>query len=87
MFNYIGSFGLTELHHGSFSRGVATEAIYDHKTKEFIITSNGEAGMKFWIGAMASTACMTIMWAQLIVNGENYGPHPFLMKIRDPHTH
>jgi acyl-CoA oxidase len=43
--------------------------------------------MKFWIGANASTANMTIMWAQLIVEGINYGPHPFLMRIRDIKTH
>jgi acyl-CoA oxidase len=43
--------------------------------------------MKFWIGATASTANMTIMWAQLILDDKNYGPHPFLMRIRDIKTH
>lgn len=27
------------------------------------------------------------MWAQLIVNGNNYGPHPFIMQLRDYSTH
>lgn len=43
--------------------------------------------MKFWIGALASTANMTITWAQLIIDGVNYGPHAFLMQIRDFKTH
>ncbi len=43
--------------------------------------------MKFWIGGTAQTASKTVMWAQLIVDGENYGPHPFLMDLRDSKTH
>jgi acyl-CoA oxidase len=86
-FENIGSFSLTELHHGSYSRGIATLAIYDPETKEWVISTQGEKGMKFWIGALAATASMTIMWAQLIVGGRNYGPHPFLIRIRDRITH
>lgn len=43
--------------------------------------------MKFWIGGTAQTASKTVMWAQLIVEDENYGPHPFLMDLRDSKTH
>jgi acyl-CoA oxidase len=75
------------LNHGSYTRGIVTEAVYDPANEEFIIDSKGEEGMKFWIGGMAETANMTIMWAQLIVDGKNYGPHPFIMRIRDPNTH
>lgn len=78
---------MTELHHGSFSRGIATEAVYDKNTKEFILNSHGEAGMKFWIGATAQTANKTIMWAQLILDGVSYGPHCFVTQIRDDKTH
>jgi acyl-CoA oxidase len=43
--------------------------------------------MKFWIGGAASTASMAIMWAQLVVKDKTYGPHPFIMRIRDANTH
>lgn len=43
--------------------------------------------MKFWIGNLANDANKTILWAQLIVDGVNYGPHPFLMRVRDAQTH
>jgi len=42
--------------------------------------------MKFWIGAAAQLANMSIIWAQLIVNGKKYGPHPFVVPIRSQTT-
>jgi len=52
-----------------------------------VINTNGEEGMKFWIGNLAQGANKTILWAQLIVDGVNHGPHPFLMQVRDLKTH
>lgn len=49
----IGSFGLTEMGHGSNVRGINTTAIYDSNTNEFIINTPNEVDMKFWIGATA----------------------------------
>ena len=43
--------------------------------------------MKFWIGASAQLASMSVIWAKLIVNGKDHGPHPFIVPIRDPKTH
>ena len=43
--------------------------------------------MKFWIGGTAQTATKTIMWAQLIIDGVNYGPHSFVVQLRDEKTH
>ena len=43
--------------------------------------------MKFWIGAAAQLATMSVIWAQLIIKGEKYGPHPFIVPIRDKKTH
>lgn len=43
--------------------------------------------MKFWIGAAAQLATKSVIWAQLIVDGQSYGPHPFIVPIRDQKTH
>lgn len=43
--------------------------------------------MKFWIGASAQIANMAIIWAQLIVQNKSYGPHPFIVQIRDFKNH
>ena len=79
----IGCFGLTEFGHGSNVRNIETESIYDHERKEFIINSPTKTAMKFWIGAAAQMANMSIIWANLIVKGKKYGPHPFIVPIRN----
>lgn len=84
---HLGCFALTELHHGSYTKGIATEAVYDKKTDSFKITTKGNEGMKFWIGGSAQIANMAVIWAQLVVNGVSYGPHPFVSQIRDFKTH
>lgn len=43
--------------------------------------------MKFWIGNTAQTANKTVVWAQLIVDGINYGPHTFILQLRNDQTH
>jgi hypothetical protein len=43
--------------------------------------------MKFWIGASSQIANMAVLWAQLTVNNVSYGPHAFIMQIRDFKTH
>jgi acyl-CoA oxidase len=42
--------------------------------------------MKFWIGAAAQLANISAIWAQLVVNGKKYGPHPFVVPIRNSKT-
>lgn len=43
--------------------------------------------MKFWIGSASQAATKSIIWAQLIVKGQSYGPHPFVVPLRDPQTY
>lgn len=43
--------------------------------------------MKFWIGAAAEIANMSVIWAQLYIDGKCYGVHPYIVPIRDKKTH
>ena len=43
--------------------------------------------MKFWIGGAAKTSNMSIVWAQLIINGNNYGVHAIIVPLRDDTYH
>lgn len=43
--------------------------------------------MKFWIGGAAQVVNMSIIWAQLIINGKSEGPHPFAVPLRCKKTH
>ncbi|OMJ75011.1 hypothetical protein SteCoe_25929 [Stentor coeruleus] len=82
-----GSFAMTELGHGSNVAGLEVTATYDKNTKEFIINSPTKTSAKWWIGAVGKTANMSVVWAQLIIDGDNKGVHVFLVPIRDFDTH
>ena len=43
--------------------------------------------MKWWIGATANLANMTVVWAQLYVKDKCHGVHAFLAPIRDKKDH
>jgi acyl-CoA oxidase len=42
---------------------------------------------KWWIGSLGKTATHAAVMAQLIINGKSFGPHPFVVPIRDLKTH
>ncbi|OMJ65561.1 hypothetical protein SteCoe_37990 [Stentor coeruleus] len=83
MLKEYGSFSMTEISHGSNVAGLETTALYDHSSREFIINSPSPTSAKFWIGGMANTSTMTIVFAQLIIEKKNYGIHAFIIRVRD----
>ena len=82
----IGCYAQTELGHGSNVRGIETEAVYDHSTKEFIINTPNKSSYKWWIGSLGVVSNHALLVAQLKINGQAYGPHPFMVPIRDLKT-
>jgi acyl-CoA oxidase len=55
--------------------------------KEFVINTPVKEAMKFWIGGAAKTSTMSVVFAQLIVDGEYHGPHAFVVPLRCKTTH
>jgi acyl-CoA oxidase len=83
----IGTYAQTELGHGTFIRGLETLAVYDPTTQSFIVHSPTPTATKWWPGGLGKTATHVILMARLITNGRDYGPHGFVMQIRDMETH
>jgi len=79
----IGCFGLTELGYGNNAVEMETTAIYDDKTKEFIVNTPHPLAQKYWITNGAVHAKHVVVMAKLIVGGVNEGIHAVLVPIRD----
>jgi len=79
----IGCFGLTELGYGNNAVEMETTAIYDPKTKEFIVNTPHPLAQKYWITNGAVHAKHVVVMAKLIVNNVNEGIHAVLVPIRD----
>merc|ERR1712012_1379056 len=79
----IGCFGLTELGYGNNAVEMETTAIYDAKTKEFIVNTPHPLAQKYWITNGAVHAKHVVVMAKLIVDNVNEGIHAVLVPIRD----
>ncbi|CAI2166855.1 3243_t:CDS:2 [Funneliformis geosporum] len=86
-YKILGCYAQTELGHGSNVQGLETTAIYISETDEFEIHSPYLTASKWWIGGLGKTANHAIVMAQLKSNGKTYGPHLFVVQIRDMETH
>ncbi|KAK4494062.1 hypothetical protein PRZ48_014325 [Zasmidium cellare] len=90
----IGAYAQTELGHGSNVRGLEATATWDHQTKEFVLHSPTLTASKWWNGTLGRTATHCVFVAQLRIpkragseEFHSYGPHPFIMRVRDERTH
>lgn len=86
-YQIVGCYAQTELGHGSNVRGLETTATWNQKDKTFTIHSPHLTSSKWWIGSLGKTANHAVVMAQLMIDGRNYGPHPFVVQIRDLKTH
>jgi acyl-CoA oxidase len=86
-YEYIGCYAQTELGHGSNVRGLETVAEWQPEEKCFILNSPHLTASKWWIGNLGLVANYAILMAQLVIKGKSYGPHPFVVQIRDLKTH
>jgi acyl-CoA oxidase len=82
-FEIIGSYAQTELGHGSNVRGLQTIAEYDKKTGEFVLNTPTLQSMKWWNSNMGCAATHATVYAQLIIDGKEYGLHVFMLQVRD----
>ncbi|EOO01158.1 putative acyl- oxidase protein [Phaeoacremonium minimum UCRPA7] len=86
-YEFIGCYAQTELGHGSNVRGLETTATWNPQDKTFTLHSPTLTAAKWWIGSLGIAANHAVVMAQLIIGGKPYGPHPFVVQIRDLKTH
>ena len=83
----IGCYAQTELGHGSNVRGIEIEATYDDLKQEFVMNSPTITATKWWSGGLGVACTHALVVARLKIKGQDYGPHAFLVPIRDRRTH
>ena len=78
-----GCYAMTETGHGSNVRDLETTATFDPGTAELVVHSPNETSGKDWIGNAARHGRLAVVFARLLVAGEDHGVHAVLVTIRD----
>jgi acyl-CoA oxidase len=86
-YEIIGCYAQTELGHGSNVQGIETTATFIPETQEFELHSPTLTSSKWWIGSLGLAATHAVVVARLIVKGQDYGPHTFIVPIRSLEDH
>eukprot|EP01130_Rhizamoeba_saxonica_P014844 TRINITY_DN6526_c0_g1_i1.p1 TRINITY_DN6526_c0_g1~~TRINITY_DN6526_c0_g1_i1.p1 ORF type:complete len:604 (-),score=113.21 TRINITY_DN6526_c0_g1_i1:15-1826(-) len=86
-YQILGCYCQTELGHGSFVKGILTTAVYDKSTDTIEINTPTITATKWWVGALGKFANHAVVFARLIIDGNDFGPHPFMVQLRDLDTH
>ncbi|MGB3544008.1 acyl-CoA dehydrogenase [Rubrivirga sp.] len=77
-----GAFAMTERGHGSNVRELETTATLDPATDEWVIHTPTDHDHKEWIGNAARHGQQATVFAQLVIEGEGFGVHAFVVPIR-----